>query len=296
MPAQVAGDGAAFRRYQTVKLAHRYDARIRATAAATKVVDLACGASHSLVVCADGHASRRGAEHRSPRGPRRRGGDPSRDDDAAAPRRASDDASRRRYASGANDRGQLGTGDLRGRRVPARVAFAEEDQDDDDEAPQFFQDGKRPARLFGDRVVVVAVACGPAHSGCCTTGGVVYCWGDNTNGKLGVGRGVKSARPERTSYFLAVVDRATSSAFAGNWSTCRGRGGAAATRPRRDVHGKKRAGSSTRRRECEARATGRFYGTSPAARSTRSRRGSPAAAIGRRASTRGATGPTARSD
>ncbi|KAH8091259.1 ubiquitin-protein transferase [Aureococcus anophagefferens] len=56
---------------------------------------------------------------------------------------------------------------------------------------------KHHDRLFTERVVVVAVACGWRHSAI-STNGACFVWGENSNGKLGLGRDVPRAeRPTR---------------------------------------------------------------------------------------------------
>ncbi|EGB10965.1 hypothetical protein AURANDRAFT_62296 [Aureococcus anophagefferens] len=100
------------------------------------------------------------------------------------------------YACGANDEGQLGVGDLVPRKLPTLVEFPRDE--DVDEGPLYQSIAKHHDRLFTERVVVVAVACGWRHSAAISTNGACFVWGENSNGKLGLGRDVPRAeRPTR---------------------------------------------------------------------------------------------------
>ncbi|KAH8068124.1 ubiquitin-protein transferase [Aureococcus anophagefferens] len=100
------------------------------------------------------------------------------------------------YACGANDEGQLGVGDLVPRKLPTLVEFPRDE--DVDEGPLYQSIAKHHDRLFTERVVVVAVACGWRHSPAISTNGACFVWGENSNGKLGLGRDVPRAeRPTR---------------------------------------------------------------------------------------------------
>jgi alpha-tubulin suppressor-like RCC1 family protein/serine/threonine protein kinase len=77
------------------------------------------------------------------------------------------------YAWGANDHGQLGTGDTRSQPLPVKVD---------------------PEGVLADKIVT-ALACGPDFNLVLTTEGKVYAWGDNRQGQLGSGLVQAELRP-----------------------------------------------------------------------------------------------------
>jgi len=80
------------------------------------------------------------------------------------------------FACGDGGRGALGLGDEERRLSPARVVL--------------------PVRC-----IVVSASCGESHGACCTEGGEIMCWGDNTYGQLGVGDLEQRLEPTRVEGF-----------------------------------------------------------------------------------------------
>ena len=95
------------------------------------------------------------------------------------------------YSCGQNDKGQLGVGDQQDRREPTLTTFEEPEA----EKGPLFQSIKK--KLFSERVVVVAVACGAEHSAAISTNGSCYTWGENCYGQLGLGDTRNRTEPSR---------------------------------------------------------------------------------------------------
>jgi alpha-tubulin suppressor-like RCC1 family protein/uncharacterized protein YjdB len=109
---------------------------------------------------------------------------------------------------GANESGQLGTGDtmLHG-LYPGEMG------------------DNLPALDLGTGVTMLAITTGQQHACALLGGGVVKCWGDNTYGQLGQGDTMPRGNlPGQMGNQLAAVDLGTNhfarSVYAGGWHTC----------------------------------------------------------------------------